>query len=126
MATAAPINQLNAAATRLHDRAMHFADHADRISRRDSSGTIRVINLDAIRLYRKAMEHEAQAAKQFRDRAKYEPTRSVLYRSAASLAVMCGEKRMAEKLICEGLAGDPPEEIAGELRTCWKEKEALP
>lgn len=45
-----------------------------------------------------------------------EPTRSVLCRSAASLALQCGEFRESERLIASGLAGRPPEEIAEELR----------
>jgi hypothetical protein len=46
----------------------------------------------------------------------YEPTRSVLLRSAASLAIDCGEFREAERLIAAALSGSPPEEIADELR----------
>lgn len=46
----------------------------------------------------------------------FEPTRSVLYRSAASLAIECGFKTVARELITKGLAGDPPDEIAEELR----------
>ncbi|HEX5271222.1 MAG TPA: hypothetical protein VFW33_12065, partial [Gemmataceae bacterium] len=45
-----------------------------------------------------------------------EPTRSVLHRSAASLALECGEYREAERLIATALAGSPPETIAEELR----------
>ena len=45
-----------------------------------------------------------------------EPTRSVLHRSAASLAFRCGEYREAERLIARALLGNPPEEIADELR----------
>jgi hypothetical protein len=50
-----------------------------------------------------------------------EPTRSVLHRSAAALAVECGEAREAERLIAVALAGNPPEEIAEELRDLWQE-----
>ncbi|MCL4203791.1 MAG: hypothetical protein KJ000_14920 [Pirellulaceae bacterium] len=42
--------------------------------------------------------------------------RSVLHRSAASLALNCEEYRLAEKLLAVGLAGDPPPEIAEEMR----------
>ena len=45
-----------------------------------------------------------------------EPSRSVLHRSAASLAEQCGEFREAERLIAVALSGNPPEEIAEELR----------
>lgn len=45
-----------------------------------------------------------------------EPDRSVLLRSAASLALECDELREAERLIAVGLAGEPPDEIAEEMR----------
>jgi hypothetical protein len=45
-----------------------------------------------------------------------EPSRSIIHRSAATLALDCGEVRTAEKLIAAGLAGNPPEAIARELR----------
>ena len=44
-----------------------------------------------------------------------EPTRSVLYRSAASLAFQCREFEQAIELIKVGLAGNPPAEIRAEL-----------
>ncbi len=43
-------------------------------------------------------------------------TRSVLYRSAASLAMQCGEFAQAEQLIDAGLQEEPPDESAEELR----------
>jgi hypothetical protein len=49
-----------------------------------------------------------------------EPTRSVLYRSAASLALDCSEFAEAERLIASGLAGYPPSEIAEELRDLYE------
>ena len=66
----------------------------------------------AQRLFRKAFEQERLAAAE----VKSEPTRSVLHRSAASLALEFGEYRAAEKLIAAALAGEPPDEIAEELR----------
>ena len=47
---------------------------------------------------------------------EFEPTRSVLHRSAASLALECDETREAERLIGRALSGNPPDEIAEELR----------
>jgi hypothetical protein len=41
---------------------------------------------------------------------------SVLHRSAASLAVECCQLREAERLIGRALAGNPPPDIADELR----------
>ena len=43
-------------------------------------------------------------------------TRSIVYRSAASLALWCEEYDEAKRLIAEGLARNPPAEIADELR----------
>ena len=45
-----------------------------------------------------------------------EPSRSVLLRSAASLAFECHELREAERLASQALGGEPPSEIAQELR----------
>ena len=67
-------------------------------------------------LAREALRSEAAAAELVRDNLAAEPTRAVLYRSAASLAIDCGEYREAERLIATALAGNPPEEIAQELR----------
>jgi phage-related minor tail protein len=45
-----------------------------------------------------------------------EPTRSVLFKSAATLALKGNLYREAEKMASFGLAGNPPEEVASELR----------
>jgi hypothetical protein len=74
----------------------------------------------ADRLSRRAYEDEAKAARLMSDIGSPEPTRSVLYRSAASLALDCNEYREAERLIAAGLVGDPPEEIAEELRELFE------
>ena len=57
-----------------------------------------------------------QAAARIASHVGEEPMRSVLHRSAASLALNCEEYRLAEKLLAVGLAGDPPAEIADEMR----------
>lgn len=49
-----------------------------------------------------------------------EPTRSVLARSAANLALRAGMPRKAEQLAAFGLAGAPPEPIAQELRQAFE------
>ena len=67
-------------------------------------------------LLRAAYELEAEAANLAAHRSDSEPTRSILHRSAASLALDCGLNREAERLICEALRGDPPGVIADELR----------
>lgn len=65
---------------------------------------------------REAYELETRAASLASQKVDSEPTRSILYRSAASLALDCGLIREAERLVCEALGGDPPEAIANELR----------
>lgn len=67
-------------------------------------------------LLRKAFESERTAAEATAKLPNSEPTRSVLLRSAASLALDCSEYRDAEQLIAIGLAGNPPAEICEELR----------
>jgi len=93
----------------LHDQAMNAADEAY-LARRSGNFEIAMQNS------RKAYEFEKEAANQVREDYSAEPTRSVLYRSAASLAYECGEFREAERLISLALSGDPPSEIADELR----------
>lgn len=67
-------------------------------------------------LTRLAFEQELAATELLKHAADIEPTRSVLLRSAASLALECGEIREAERLITTALSGEPPAEIAEELR----------
>jgi hypothetical protein len=67
-------------------------------------------------MFREAYLNERMAAELLRDKLEEEPTRSVLYRSAASLALEVREFREAERLVSLALAGDPPEEICDELR----------
>ena len=66
--------------------------------------------------FREAYELEARAAHMLANDSGAEPTRSVLLRSAASLALDCNLLLDAERLICTALIGNPPEEIAEELR----------
>lgn len=70
----------------------------------------------ANQLTREAFKKEKLVAFSVVDEYELEPTRSVLFRSAASLALECEEYREAERLISFGLSGDPPGEIAEEMR----------
>jgi hypothetical protein len=67
-------------------------------------------------MLRAAYELESQPAHLTAQKTDSEPTRSILHRSAASLALDCGLNRDAERLICETLRGNPPDAIANELR----------
>ena len=93
----------------LHAEAMDYADQADAARRLGDTVTM-------LQLFHKAFEAERAAAELLATEFTLEPSRSILYRSAASLALDCAEYREAERLICQGLAGNPPEEVANELR----------
>lgn len=95
--------------TALHRQAMELADLAAAAKRRGDTSAFAEHT-------RAALEKEAEASRLVADLHGLEPTRSVLHRSAASLALECGEVRQAEQLIGTALAGEPPEEIAEELR----------
>jgi len=103
------MNEIN----KLHDEAMNLAELAA-VAR--VKGNLQQAN----ELLRKAYQNEANAAHLMLDVSSPEPTRSVLFRSAASLAIDCNELREAEKLIAVGLAGSPPSDIAEELRDLFE------
>jgi uncharacterized pyridoxal phosphate-containing UPF0001 family protein len=91
----------------LHQRSMDLAESATLAQRRGEP---------VVGLWREAFELEAQAAALLANEWQAEPTRSVLYRSAATLALRCDEVQAAERLVVTGLMGHPPEEVAAELR----------
>ncbi len=71
---------------------------------------------EASRHFREAFGSESEAARLVEGDLSLEPTRSILHRSAATLAVDCGLLDEAERLIKAGLEGNPPADIAGEFR----------
>jgi hypothetical protein len=98
----------------LHRKAMDLAEDA---SFEQAAG-----RLDrAKQLYEAAFELERQAAELLDTRIDLEPTRSVLFRSAASLALDCSDPRTAERLLARALSGNPPPEIASELRDLFEQ-----
>jgi len=100
--------------TRLHRTAMEFAGAAFLAQRQGDFKR-------ADELHREAFEKERQAANEVANRDDLELTRSVLHRSAASLALICKETREAERLIARAVSGDPPGDIADELRDLLEE-----
>lgn len=93
--------------TDIHREAMALADEAmlKKVSHPEESR----------RLFRRSFEKEKEAALSLKNNST-EPSRSVLFRSAASLAFFdCGEAEEAQSLIAEGLRGAPSPEIAEEL-----------
>jgi hypothetical protein len=97
----------------IHDLAMKYAQEAYLAQLNDQSE-------GAISLYLKAFELEQEVALHYLTLLDKEPTRAITFRSAASLALQCHRYRDAEKLIAQGLAGNPPENIAQELRDLYE------
>lgn len=93
----------------LHQQAMDLAEVA-------FTAKLRGDLEQASQLHRQAFEKEAKAAGLLAANLDAEPTRSILHRSAATLAIDCGELQTAEKLIATALSGNPPQEIAEELK----------
>jgi hypothetical protein len=88
----------------LHQKAMELADQAAAAKLAGAMDDYKRLTVEALNL-------ETEAAKTFAAESDLEPTRSVLFRSAATLAVECQELRIAEQLISAALAGNPPSEI---------------
>lgn len=97
----------------LHEQAMELSEQAF-LSKREGNVAL------AKELSKKAFALESKAAQILKDKPEIEPTRSILYRSAATLAIECGENTQAIDLIKEALNGNPPIEIAIELEILSK------
>lgn len=67
------------------------------------------------RLLAEALKFESAAADSVAEDISLEPTRSVLHRSAASLALQLFDTLAAKKYVDRGLIGSPPDEIRREL-----------
>ncbi|HAA33297.1 MAG TPA: hypothetical protein DCE56_43210 [Cyanobacteria bacterium UBA8553] len=93
----------------LHHEAMELVDRA--VLARQCGDRDQVTALT-----KAAFAKERAAADLVANQLDFEPTRSVLHRSAAVLAIECAELREAERLIGRALAGNPPTDIADELR----------
>jgi hypothetical protein len=94
----------------LHSKAMELADMADLEKIRGNKD-------ESDSLYEQSYSLEYEAAMSAYENKTGEPSVSVLLRSAASLAMSCKKFREAEKLIALALSGEPPLEIADELRS---------
>ena len=92
----------------LHNKAMELAEHALLAARASDKD-------QAADLNRQALDLEREAASQLPATIENEPSRSILYRSAATLALDCHEYEEAERLVHMGLGGFPPEDIESEL-----------
>jgi len=92
----------------IHRRAMSLLDEAI-VAR--MSGDINRYRA----LQQQAFESEREAAELLTGACEQEPTRSILFRSDATLALECGDHGEAERLTSIGLAGNPPAAIAQQL-----------
>lgn len=66
-------------------------------------------------LFKRALKFEMSAADTLSNRLELEPTRAVLHRGAASIALRLGEIETAKRYIAAALQGSPPPEIRREL-----------
>ncbi|HIE00929.1 MAG TPA: hypothetical protein EYP59_11685 [Thiotrichaceae bacterium] len=94
--------------SKLHNQAMKLSQRA-MVARHNGD------EARAKTLSQEAFEYESQAASLIPDEKASEPTRSILYCSAASLAYDCQEWKMAKALIKKGLSGYPSERISQAL-----------
>ena len=72
-------------------------------------------NFRVERLFRRALEFEASAADSVSNRFELEPTRSILHRGVASLALRVGEVETAKRHIAAAFQGNPLFEVRQEL-----------
>jgi hypothetical protein len=93
----------------LHSKAMDIAERAFIAQRKGQFDKVS-------RLSKEAFKYEREAAILLLNEYDIEPTRSVLFRSAACLALDFEDYREAERMIAFGLSGNPPPEILEELR----------
>ena len=93
----------------LHDQAMALYSEALIAQQGGDMGSY-------LNLCQQALDFERDAALMLKDRYDAEPTRSVLFRSAASLALKCGQHALARQLATQGLSGNPPQHIRAELQ----------
>lgn len=103
----------------LHKKAMELAEEAFYAKRADKFAVAQ----DKLLL---AFEYEHAAAMLLIGAYSQEPSRSVLFRSAGCLLLDLPfptklHLRQAERMFAFGLVGNPPVEIAEELRTAWKD-----
>jgi hypothetical protein len=100
----------------LHLRAMELMDEAlygVEPARRPED--LHLENFRVEKLLRRALDLETSAADSLSKRFELEPTRSVLYRGAASLALRVGDVEIAKRLIGSALQGSPPPQVRHEL-----------
>lgn len=96
-----------------HNRAMELAQLAQIARVQDDQSR-------ALTLAREAFELESQAALLVPDTREAEPTRGILYRSAASLAYQAGDYESAQRFVMRGLSGFPRPRERTELEQLYE------
>lgn len=98
----------------LHEQAMQLADEAFllKVQKQDDK---------AVSLLLEAANLEMEAANALDNSPASEPSRSILFRSAASLAYDAADYKFADRLIAFGLTGFPPPEIERELKNLYED-----
>ncbi len=95
---------------RAHDHAMAMADEGDRAIKAGDTAA-------STAYYRAALLLETLAADGAAAKPQpYEPTRAILYRSAATCALMANDRTEAARLARCGLTDTTPADLADELR----------
>lgn len=92
----------------LHEQAM-LVYEAALIAKRNGNDTL------CGELLNRAFVIESSAADALEFRVEYEPTRSILYLSAANIAIMCGNENVGKSYASKGLTGNPQGYIMTEL-----------
>jgi hypothetical protein len=92
-----------------HQRAMDLCDVALVHRRLGEEASSKELFLEAFQCERRASDILAAIG-------GFEPSRSIIHRSAASLAMECGLRSEAENLVVRGLKGNPPQVIAEGLK----------
>ena len=92
----------------LHNEAMAYVDNAFSARKRGDED-------EAQRLFEQAFASEIAAIDALEERERVQPMHSVLYRSAATMALDCGLLHEAKTLAYKGLALEPYAEIEEEL-----------
>jgi len=93
----------------LHEQAMTLAEEVYIAQRKKDTQAVK-------KWTKQSFELEKAAAMLLVNDFELEPTRSVLFKGAACLAINAALYREAERMIGFGLSGNPPVEIAEELR----------
>ena len=98
----------------LHDQAMGHATQARLLQAQGRRFEERACR-EELACLREAFELASKAASTLADSAAPEPSRAIIHRSAASLAVSLGDIQAARELLLRALAGRPDDRLRWEL-----------